>query len=91
MGSIAFDVPAFLDHVTGGLRQVEVTGSAVGECLGHLIDRFPGAGPLVFDESGSLLGHIEIYVNGVSTFPEELTRSVHDGDTISMVYLIVGG
>jgi molybdopterin converting factor small subunit len=91
MGTITFDVPAFLEHLTGGATSIEVIGSVVGECLDHFINRFPGAGPLLFDKSGRLLGHIELYVNDVSAFPEELARPVRDGDRISMLYLIVGG
>jgi hypothetical protein len=91
MGRITFDVPAFLEQFTGGTTNIEVTGSVVSECLDHFINRFPGAGPLLLDKSGRLLGHIELYVNGVSAFPEELTRLVRDGDRISMLYLIVGG
>jgi len=80
-----------LEHLTGGVTQVEVTGSTVGQCLDHFVKQFPRTKQLLFDKSGNLLGHIEILVNGVSTFPEEIDRSVHDGDTISMIYLIVGG
>jgi molybdopterin converting factor small subunit len=89
--SITFDVPAFLEHLTGGVTQAEVTGRTVGECLDDFVKDFPGAGQLLFDKKGSLLGHIEILVNGKSMFPKEFTRPVQDGDTISMVYLIVGG
>jgi molybdopterin converting factor small subunit len=91
VGSITFNVPAFLEHLTGGLTQAEVTGKTVGQCLDHFVKQFPSTRELLFDKSGNLLGHIEILVNGVSTFPEEFDRPVHDGDAISMVYLIVGG
>jgi molybdopterin converting factor small subunit len=89
-GSITFNVPAFLEQFTGGVAQVEVSGNTVGECLDDFVKQFPRTGHLLFDKSGSLLGHIEIYVNGVSAFPEEFARPVYEGDTISMLYLIVG-
>jgi molybdopterin converting factor small subunit len=90
-GSITYNVPAFLEHLTGGITHVEVTGSTVGECLEYFVKEFPETKELLFDESGRLLGHIEIFVNGLSAFPEESARPVHDGDTVSMVYLITGG
>ncbi len=86
-----FEVPAFLEHLTGGVEKVEVTGGTVGQCLDDFVSRFPGARHLLLDKSGRLLGHIEIMVNGQSTFPEERARPVRGGDTISMVYLLVGG
>jgi len=43
---------------------------------------------LLFDERAGCTGYIEISVNGISAFPEELTRPVQEGDTISMMYLM---
>ncbi|MEO0249822.1 MAG: MoaD/ThiS family protein [candidate division WOR-3 bacterium] len=84
-------VPAFLKHLTNGLTEIEVRATTVGECLDAIVTQFPLAKPLLFDERGRLHGYIEISVNGISAFPEELSRPVREGDTISMVYLIAGG
>jgi len=91
MHRIKLEIPAFLEHLTNGGQMENVEGRTVGECLAHFVRRWPQAEKLLFDERGSLLGHIEIYVNGVSAFPDELAKEVKEGDTISMVYLIVGG
>ena len=84
------NIPLFLEHLAN-VTSAEVFGNSVGECLDYFVKQFPPAKKLLFDESGRLLGHIDIYVNGVSTFPLELARPVKDGDAISMLYLIVGG
>ena len=88
---VRMEVPPFLLHLTNGLRVAEVNGTTVGECLKDLVKQFSGAGKLLFDKDGKLLGHIDLFLNGASTFPEELTKPVRDGDTISMLYLIIGG
>ena len=88
---VRIEVPPFMLHLTNGLRVTEVNGTTVGECLHDLVKQFPGAEKLLFDKDGRLIGHIDLYLNGASTFPEELARPVSDGDTISMLYLIVGG
>jgi len=34
---------------------------------------------------------IEIYVNAESSYPDELTKPVNDGDELQIVIMIVGG
>jgi molybdopterin converting factor small subunit len=88
---VQIEVPPFLLHLTKGLKVAEVNGATVGECLCDLVRQFPGVEKLLFHKDGKLLGHIDLFLNGVSTFPEELTKPVSDGDRISMLYIIVGG
>ena len=85
------DIPLFLRHLTDGLKTVEVHGRKVGECLHDFIGRFPLARDFLFHRDGGLLGHIDVYVNGVSSFPEELAKGVKSGDRISILFLIEGG
>ena len=88
---VQIEVPPFLNHLMNGIKAVSVSGSTVGECLDYFIRQFPHTKGLLFDKDAKLFGHIDIFVNGVSIFPEELAKPVNDGDTISMIYLIVGG
>ena len=88
---VQIELPPFMLHLTNGLKVADVNGTTVGECLHDLVKRFPGAEKLLFDKSGKLIGHIDLFLNGASTFPEELAKPVSDGDTISMLYLIIGG
>ncbi|MFC1867071.1 ThiS family protein [Thermodesulfobacteriota bacterium] len=84
-------IPLFLSHHTDGVNIAGVTGDTVGECLDDFVKQFPLTKKLLFDKESKLFGHIEIFVNDISTFPEELNKPVNDGDTISMLYLMVGG
>ena len=89
--SVRIEIPAFLEDLTCGIKVVSVEGKTVGECLNSLVDRFAGTKELLFDKDDRLLGYIDVYINGASVFPEELSKPVHEGDTISMLYLVVGG
>ena len=91
MGNITFAVPPFLQHLTNGVKVAKVSGNTVGECLDDFVKQFPSTQKLLFDMNRKLFGHIDIFVNGVSTFPEELVKPVNSDDTISMLYLVDGG
>jgi molybdopterin converting factor small subunit len=70
---------------------VEIEGENVGECLWNLDKKIPGMAENLFDRNGKLLKHIEIFVNGKTAFPNELTTVVTDGDEISLLILLAGG
>ena len=89
--SVHIKIPSFLLQVTDGVKLVKASGNTVGECLKDLVEQFPPVKKLLFDKDSNLFGHIEIFLNGVSTFPEELKKPVNDGDTIYMLYLMAGG
>ena len=91
MGTVTLEIPRFLKHLAEGASLFSVKGTTVGECLEDFVRQLPSARNLLFDPEGKLLGHIDLFVNGVSAFPEELTRRVQQGDAITMLYLINGG
>ena len=80
-----------LQELANGQEIVEVEGNNVGECLADLDRRFPRTRQCIFDKHGKLLKHIEIFVNGKSTFPKELTTPVTNGDELSILVLLGGG
>ncbi len=71
---------------TGGRESIPVQGRTVGECLKDLIDQYPSLAKELFDSHGKLNALIEVYLNGVSTYPNELVQPVKDGD-----YFLAGG
>ena len=73
------------------MKVAEVNGNTVGECLKHLTAKFPPIEKQLFDEQGKLLSFIDIYVNGLSSYPEKLAKSVKDGDELSIRFIIGGG
>ena len=72
-------------------NRVAVSGGTVGECLGDLAKKLPGVEKKLFDGIGKLLNYVDIYVNGKSAYPEELTKKVKDGDEIYIMVTISGG
>ena len=76
---------------TDGLEVVEVQGGTVGACLEHLVKQYPGMKEGLFDKKGKLLSVVEVYVNNESAYPEELAKSVKDGDEIQLILMLAGG
>ena len=89
--SVQIDIPPLLRHLTDDATAAKVKGSTVGECLNYFVKQYPGTKRLLFGKNGKLLRYVEVYVNGETTYPEELTKRVKDGDAIAIVYLISGG
>ena len=90
---MAIRVNIHLSHrqFTNGLEVVEVEGKTVGDCLSHLTKRFPGMEKAIFAKKDSLLKTVEIYVNHVSAYPNELLKAVKDGDDIHLLVMLSGG
>jgi molybdopterin converting factor small subunit len=70
---------------------IDVRGSTVGECLNQVVKRFPTIKKQLFTPAGDLFNNVLISVNGESTYPEQLTKPVHDGDELKIVFMISGG
>jgi molybdopterin synthase sulfur carrier subunit len=84
-------IPSFLKQFTGNSKEFNATGSTVGECLNDLIKHYPGIRSLLLDENGRLRTNIDVFVNGQSSYPEELNKPVHEGDEFHIAYVMVGG
>jgi molybdopterin converting factor small subunit len=80
-----------LSHITNNQSVVGVSGNTIGECLQELVTRFPELKKWLFKKDGKLSDLVDIYVNGVSSYPEELVKPVKDGDELHIVIIISGG
>jgi len=80
-----------LRHLTNGQAKAEVNGNTVGHCLNDLVKQFPGIETKLFNKKGKLLNYIDIYVNAESSYPEELSKTVKEGDELSITLIIGGG
>lgn len=63
----------------------------MGDCLAHLIGEYPDMNQALFDKKGKLLNVIEIYVNMKSAYPDELAKTVSDGDEVHLILMLAGG
>jgi len=89
--SIKIRLHPILQKLVGGQELVEVTGHNTGECLEDLENRFPVIKQLIRDNRGQLRRYCEIIVNSKSTYPNELTTPVKDGDQIHIMIFVAGG
>lgn len=89
--SVKIHLHKMLQTLTKGMETVEAEGGTVGACLSHLVRQFPGLEEKLFDKKGKLLNTIEIYLNLQTAYPDELARSVKDGDDIHITMMLAGG
>ena len=78
-------------ELAGGQETAEVEGKSVGECLASLITRFPDLERELFGKAKKLHKYVEIFVNGKTTYPQELAFPVKDGDELTILILLAGG
>jgi molybdopterin converting factor small subunit len=84
-------IPPLLIHLVDNNKIVYVKGKTVGECLDALIKQYPQIKKLLLDESGKVQSYIDVYVNGESSYPEELDKAVNEGDELCIISVIAGG
>jgi molybdopterin converting factor small subunit len=80
-----------LRQFTDGQEMVVVDGKTVGECLKNLIKKYPAMESSLFAKNGKLSNIVEIYLNLQSAYPNELARTVKDGDEIHVTMMLSGG
>lgn len=85
-------IPTPFRQLTGNRAFVDADGGDVAGVLRDLEQRFPGFGEMVFDSSGRIPDHINVYVNNqeISALNGSET-AVSDGDEISLIPAIAGG
>jgi len=89
--SIRVNIHPYLYHLTNNQEVVEVDGITVGECLKDLIKQFPDIKQVLFDQNGKFINYVNIYINMEDAFPNELAKSVKDGDELHILPIIMGG
>jgi len=89
--SIEINIPPVLQALVGGIRQINVSGGTVGECLEELVKQYPKLKSRLFTRQGRLINGISIFVNGESAYPEPQTRPVNKGDKIYISHIVLGG
>ncbi len=89
--SVRVHIHATHRRFTDGQEVVAVEGKTVGECLNHLIQQFPGMEKAIFARKDKLNNIVEVYLNHASAHPNELVKSVKDGDEIHLIIMLAGG
>jgi MoaD family protein len=88
----AVRIPPVLRAAAGNQKQVEVTGSTVGETLHALIAQFPSLRDQLLTPDGDLNRFVNVYVNGRDVrYEQELATPVSATDTVVLLPAMAGG
>ncbi len=85
-------IPTPLRKLTGGLEEVQLSGTTVGALLQALEQAHPGIRERIFDDKGQVRRFVNIFANDEDIrFLQNLDTPVADKDEISIVPAIAGG
>lgn len=80
-----------LQGLVGLPEMVEVNGNTVGECLNELVKKHPEIEKRLSGKNKGILDFVEIFLNGKSAYPNEVDKTVKDGDEIHIMLMFAGG
>lgn len=90
--SVKVQIPLPLRGSTGGLNEVEATGSNIREIIGDLTASYPDIRERLFIGDGEFNRFISIFVGGQDIrLLEGLETSVREGDVVTILPLAAGG
>jgi sulfur-carrier protein len=85
-------IPPVLRVHVQNQKEVDATGSTVGELLNDLIGRHPGLREQLFTADGALHRFVNLYVNGRDVrYLDVLDTRVGDGDSVIILPAMAGG
>jgi MoaD family protein len=88
----AVRIPPVLRVQAGNNKQVDITGSTVGEVINALVTQFPGLREQLMTADGGLNRFVNVYVNGRDVrYEQELATPVADADTLILLPAMAGG
>jgi molybdopterin converting factor small subunit len=82
--------PQFRD-IVDKFDAVQASGNTIREIIEDIDRRYPGFKKECIDDRGKVHDFVEIYINQVSAYPDELNRKVSDNDEVSILTVIGGG
>jgi sulfur-carrier protein len=85
-------IPPVLRASVGGAKEVEASGSDVGEVLRALAEQHPATESQLFSEDGELNRYVNVYLNDEDVrVLDGLDTTVSDGDTVVILPAMAGG
>jgi molybdopterin synthase sulfur carrier subunit len=90
--SVKVRIPTQLRPLAGGIGEVEVQASTVGEALAALDAAYPGFGERIFDDAGQLRRFVNVFMGDEDVrFLDGLATPVQEGSVVSVVPAVAGG
>ena len=85
-------IPTVLRPQVGGNKEVEMTGSTVGEVVTELTVRYPSLKSQLLTDEGGLNRFVNVYVNGQDVrYLDGLGTPVAPGDEVRLLPAMAGG
>ncbi|MEK6753408.1 MAG: MoaD/ThiS family protein [Chloroflexota bacterium] len=84
--------PALMKFYVDNQNEFEVNGSSVAELIANILIRYPALKPHLFDSTGELRRHFNIFVNGVHLRDlEGMETALQEGDKVILMASAAGG
>jgi adenylyltransferase/sulfurtransferase len=85
-------IPTPFRKLTGNQTYIKADGGTVGEVLDAVGIEFPSLRHMIYDDSGRIPGHINIYINNQEIHAlQGKDTPVKDGDELAVIPAIAGG
>ena len=85
-------IPPVLRASVGGVKEVPVTGSTVGEALDALIERHPNLRDQLMTPDGDLNRFVNVYLDGQDVrYLQALETPVGENDSLVVLPAMAGG
>jgi molybdopterin converting factor small subunit len=89
--SAEIELASMFGRYTNNQLKIKVEGKTVGECFKDLFRQYPDLEKILMTKDGKLYHRYDVYINGESSYPKEMTKPVRDGDKLNIVFIIYGG
>lgn len=85
-------IPPVLRASVGGAKEVDATGTSVGEVLKSLVEQHPSTESQLFSADGELNRYVNVYLNDEDVrVLDGLETAVGEGDTLVILPAMAGG
>ena len=85
-------IPPVLRASVGGAKEVQASGSNVGDVLRALAEQHPATESQLFSEDGELNRYVNVYLNDEDVrVLDGLDTSASEGDTVVILPAMAGG
>ena len=92
MATVQVRLPGLLAQIMGNRRQVTVQAETLQGVIDQLLTEHPALRVHLFDESGRLRPHVNLFYNDTNTrWLPDPDPPLHDGDILMVMQAVSGG
>lgn len=85
-------LPGLLSHCADGQRTVTIEATTLEECLDNLLTHYPLLKPHLFEETGDLRRHVNIFYDGDNIkWMDDWTGYLKEDSTLTIIQAVAGG